>query len=216
MNNTAFVSGGKTGRNPTLLVKLFDESGINVIGNSIGHDLVAVLDGDSRQTYVLNAFYEADIDDYRSGVVRFPLSDLEPGPHSIQVTAWDVANNFAEASTEFIVVVDRKNVIRNVSNYPNPMISLTTFEFEHDLNAASIDAYVDIFDVNGRLVGSVEEKNVVSSNGFIGNITWDGKEGGERPANQGIYFYQVRLVARSETGGLTEHKGPFSKLILMN
>ena len=41
MNDEQFARGGLTDANPTLLVKLFDESGINTVSNSIGHDLEA-------------------------------------------------------------------------------------------------------------------------------------------------------------------------------
>ncbi|MEO1628160.1 MAG: type IX secretion system sortase PorU, partial [Bacteroidota bacterium] len=39
MNNEDFIFGGQTDESPTLLVKLSDDNGINVAGNSIGHDL---------------------------------------------------------------------------------------------------------------------------------------------------------------------------------
>ena len=62
-----------TDENPNLFVKLFDENGINTVGNSIGHDLEATLnhpDG-TQSTYILNDFYESTIDDYLQ--VRLPI-----------------------------------------------------------------------------------------------------------------------------------------------
>jgi hypothetical protein len=43
MNDESFVPGGTTDENPVLLAKLFDNSGINTMGSSIGHDLTAVV-----------------------------------------------------------------------------------------------------------------------------------------------------------------------------
>jgi hypothetical protein len=56
MNDENFVSGGITNESPTLLVKLQDENGINT-ASGIGHDIVAILDGDEENPYVLKNYY---------------------------------------------------------------------------------------------------------------------------------------------------------------
>ena len=81
LNDEKFVNGGVTNENPILIVKLSDSSGINIAGTGIGHDLVATLDNDNRQYFVLNDFYEGDLDSYQKGVVRFQLPTLASGPH---------------------------------------------------------------------------------------------------------------------------------------
>ena len=43
--------------------------------------------------FVLNNFYESDLDNYQRGTVRFQLPPLAPGPHSLRIKAWDVVNN---------------------------------------------------------------------------------------------------------------------------
>ena len=72
MNSEDFIFGGLTSASPTLLVKLEDDNGINIVGNSIGHDLEGVLDNNTQNTYLLNEFYESALDDYTKG--RSPLS----------------------------------------------------------------------------------------------------------------------------------------------
>ena len=47
------------------------------MGTGIGHDLSAMLDHDPDKTFVLNQFYEADLDNFRKGVVRFQLPELK-------------------------------------------------------------------------------------------------------------------------------------------
>ena len=66
MNDENFVSGGITNEAPTLLAKLQDENGINT-ASGIGHDIVAILDGDETNPFVLNDYYQADVDDYQKG-----------------------------------------------------------------------------------------------------------------------------------------------------
>ncbi len=78
MNDEGFVSGGITNCAPRLLAFLEDENGINT-ASGIGHDIVAILDGDETNPYVLNEYYETENNDYTKGFVRFPFRDLAPG-----------------------------------------------------------------------------------------------------------------------------------------
>ena len=71
---------------------MYDQSGINTVGNGIGHDITAVLDGNTANPYILNDFYEAEKDDFTRGKIRFPLYDLEEGEHSLTLKVWDVFN----------------------------------------------------------------------------------------------------------------------------
>ncbi|MFD2824493.1 type IX secretion system sortase PorU, partial [Lacinutrix iliipiscaria] len=68
MNDESFVSGGITNESPTLLVKLEDENGINT-ASGIGHDIVAIIDADETNPYVLNDYYQTEVDNYKKGVV---------------------------------------------------------------------------------------------------------------------------------------------------
>ncbi|MFM7894496.1 MAG: type IX secretion system sortase PorU, partial [Flavobacterium sp.] len=63
MNDEGFVSGGITNCSPILLAFLEDENGINT-ASGIGHDIVAILDGDESNPFVLNDYYETENDDY--------------------------------------------------------------------------------------------------------------------------------------------------------
>jgi hypothetical protein len=218
MNNESFTSGDIVGQNSTLLVKLFDENGINVIGNSIGHDLVGVLDGDSRQSFVLNEFYEADENDFTRGEVRFPLANIPPGRHTITVTAWDVANNFTDASTEFVVESNPGNVIKGIMSYPNPgdVAYSTKFRITHDLQTSTADVYIDIFDLSGRIVSVVSAKNVPTGNGIIDDIEWSADSSTNVPSAAGIFFYRARIITGSSTGSQKMYDSAFNKLILLN
>ncbi|MBT8274477.1 MAG: type IX secretion system sortase PorU, partial [Bacteroidia bacterium] len=127
MNDENFVSGGITNQGPTLLAKLSDENGINT-ASGIGHDIIAVLDGDETNPFKLNDYYLADVDDYQRGKVTYPFRDLEPGLHTLSLKAWDVYNNSSTAEIQFVVFDENEAlVIRNVLNYPNPFVNYTEF-----------------------------------------------------------------------------------------
>lgn len=193
MDNENFKSGDQTSANPLLIIKLYDESGINVVGNSIGHDLEAILDDNTQNTFLLNDFYKSTLDNYQRGEVRFPLSNLSPGRHSIRVRAWDVANNFSEAYTEFVVIDQTQAKISNVMAFPNPLSDGTCFAFQHNLNNQALDVQITIHSIDGKLVKTIQERILAQGNGVnINNcIAWDGITDSGKNLEKGIYIYTI-------------------------
>ena len=63
MNDESFVSGGVTNNTPILIAKLSDENWINT-ASGIGHYMIAILDGDESNHFIINDYYQADVDDY--------------------------------------------------------------------------------------------------------------------------------------------------------
>ncbi|MCB0687355.1 MAG: type IX secretion system sortase PorU, partial [Saprospiraceae bacterium] len=214
MDDESFVYGGITDRNPTLLVKLSDENGINVIGNSIGHDLTAVLDQDLQGTILLNDFYESAQDDYTSGMVNYPLSNLAPGSHSLLVKAWDVANNSNEMLIEFVVVDESDNGLRHVLNYPNPFSHNTCFQFEHQLQDLDLDIKVEILTPSGRIVKVLEQS--VKASGFLSrDVKWDGTDEFGDPLGNGIYIYRVTVTTEDARGRILKNTSDLEKLVIL-
>ena len=158
INHLLFKDGDETHDNPLLLVDLFDENGINATGNSIGHDLVAILD--DKKQYVLNSFYESVQGNYKQGKVAFPFSNLAPGPHQLKVRAWDVANNSGEAIINFVVLDPKiKSKILSLSAYPNPIKNQVYVHLVHNLstfNGAKIK--YSITTLSGQLIGTKEDQ----------------------------------------------------------
>jgi hypothetical protein len=216
MNSEDFVFGGTTGPNPTLLVKLEDDNGINIVGNSIGHDLTGILDKETKSTYILNDFYESELDDYMKGEVRFPLSNLAEGLHEIKVTAWDIANNVSEGYTEFLVVTSAEVALEHVLNYPNPFTNSTCFMFEHGRAGQELDVLVQIYTVSGRLVKTLEER-IFSVGDRLSRdncLQWDGTDDFGDPLAKGVYLYKVKV--RNQLGEAVQSgESEFEKLVIL-
>lgn len=192
LNNEQFVNGSLTNETPILLAKVFDSSGINTVGNGIGHDIVAVLDGNTEKSIVLNDYYEADLDSYQSGVVKYPFSELSEGKHTLKIKVWDVYNNSNEEEIEFEVVKSTELLLEHVLNYPNPFSNYTEFYFEHNQPCCYLDVKIDIFTVSGRLVKTILEQ--VQTNGFrISPIIWDGTDEYGEELARGVYVYSVQV-----------------------
>jgi hypothetical protein len=196
-----FKSGEKTSKNPTLLAHLSDENGINTAGTGIGHDITAVLDNDYSTVFVLNSYYRANIDDFTSGFLEFPLKDLTPGMHSLKLKAWDVANNSTEVEIEFEVTGDF--VISAVNSYPNPMTDYTYFVFDHNQSGATFEVIIEVFNQQGSRIDYFTAE--VGSASTISNpIRWDFNETGIQNSD-GFYIY--RITAKNNEGLITSKSG---------
>ncbi len=209
MNDEKFAFGGITDENPILLVKLEDENGINTVGTGIGHDITGVLDQSTQNTYVLNEYYTAALDDYQRGEIRFPLSRLPEGRRNIKVKAWDVYNNSSEGYTEFIVSKSADLALGHVLNYPNPFTTSTTFQFEHNKPGQPLFVQVKIFTVSGKLVKTIQQE-ILSDSYRVDNIKWDGLDDFGDRIGRGVYVYKVQVRAED---GASAHQ--FEKLVIL-
>ena len=195
MNDENFVSGGITNEQPALIARLQDDNGINT-ASGIGHDITAIIDGDETNPFVLNDYYEANVDDYKNGKLSYPFRDLEPGIHTLTLKAWDVYNNSSTAQIEFNVRdKDEELVITNVLNYPNPFIDYTEFWFNHN-SSDVLDVSVQIFTVSGKLVrtlnGQTSGGGKVTSS-LSKDIVWDGRDDFGDKIGKGVYVYKLKV-----------------------
>lgn len=193
MNDYNFKPGDITNENPLLLAKVFDESGINTTGNGIGRDLVAFLDGDRSRPFILNNFYSATLDSYQEGEIRFPMSGLSEGPHTITVRVWDVFNNSAEATTHFVVKNKTNITVSDLKNYPNPFRDQTTFYFTHNQHSSSYRVNIEIYDVAGAKVAELLEEAMAGSSNFT-SMPWGGTNAGGQRLSPGIYIYRASIT----------------------
>ncbi len=213
MNDENFVSGGITNESPTLLAKLEDNNGINT-SSGIGHDIVAIIDGDETNPVVLNDYYETEVDSYQKGVVSFPFRDLEPGLHTLSLKAWDVYNNSSVSEIQFVVHNQNQElVITNVLNYPNPFVNYTEFWFNHN-SSESLDVSIQIFTVSGKLVRTINGQTtggIKSTSSISRDIVWDGRDDFGDKIGKGVYIY--KLTVRSNL--LNKKVEKIEKLVIL-
>lgn len=210
LNDTKFVFGGLTDENPDLYCVLKDVNGINTVGNGIGHDILATIDANTDNSIVLNDYYQADLNSYKSGTIRYPFSDLNEGKHTLKIKAWDVYNNSADAYTEFVVAKSAALALSHVLNYPNPFTSKTQFFFEQNQCCQVLNVEVQIFTVSGKLIKNISR--FVQAEGYRSNpIEWDGRDDFGDKIGKGVYVYRIK-VKTSE--GSTAEK--YEKLVILN
>ncbi len=193
IDNTNFKSGGRTGDSPLLIAQLSDESGINTISNAIGHDIVATIDGDNSASVMLNSFYSADLDSYRSGVVNYKFSQLAEGSHTLTLKAWDVFNNSSEATITFTVSKNQQITVTDMNVYPNPFSNEVKVDFNVNLFDTPIQAYLEVFNINGSLVSTTDSKLLLSQGYKGGTLNWDGRNVSGSTVPPGVYLLSIRV-----------------------
>jgi len=209
MNDESFVSGGITNDSPILIANLEDENGINT-ASGIGHDMIAILDGDEANPFVVNEYYQGDVDDFTKGTMNFALRDLEEGLHTLTFKAWDVYNNSSTTEIQFIVAGDDELKITRVLNYPNPFVDYTEFWFNHNRPLEPLEVQVQVFTVTGKVVWT--KNQIITTEGFLSrDIVWDGRDDFGDKIGKGVYVYKI-TVKSTLTNKRVEK---FEKLVIL-
>ena len=194
INDTFFKEGGLTGTNTSLFVALQTETGINVSGNTVGHDLIALLDGNKEAPYLLNDFYQTAPNTYKKGYAIFPISGIPDGKHTLFVRAWDVNDNTGTGYIDFYVMDGRIVDIQNLTNYPNPFSNSTYFVFEHNHPNEQLNAKIEIYNIAGALVKKIED-TFTPTGSVSREISWDGTDENGARLPSGVYVYRINITS---------------------
>lgn len=196
LNDESFVNGTLTNPDPILYADIFSEAGVNTTGAGVGHEITATLTNEdqpgSEQTFILNNFYESELDDFTRGQIQFPLDNLADGRYALRVRAWDVFNNVGEKQVFFEVAGGDALSIRNVYNYPNPMHNVTRFAFEHNQPIGQpLDVFIRVYTLSGRPVAQLRE--TVMASGNLEMFEWHGRDDDQNRLAAGTYLYHLRV-----------------------
>ncbi len=210
MNDESFIDGGNTNASPNLIIKLSDISGINTSITAVDHDIVAILDGNESEPFVLNDYYQTELDDFTKGKVSYKLRNLSTGPHTLKIKAWDTYNNSSETTLNFVVVNDAGLTLTNVLNYPNPFVNYTEFWFNHNKPNEPLEVQVQVFTVSGKLVKSINKLSQTTGN-LSRNITWNGLDDFGNKLGKGVYVYKLKV--KSTVTNIVSEK--YEKLVIL-
>lgn len=196
LNDTTFRSGGSSDEHPTLLALLSDSVGINAVGSGLGHDITATLNNNGNSTITLNDFYTADIADSRRGTVRYQLTGLTEGWHTLQVKAWNIFNQSGSASIRFYVQNGSDPEVIQFNASPNPATTRTTIRVEHNCPTQLDAVTVELYDMRGRLLRSWEPN--IGDSYVAEPVEWDFRDSAGQPVPNGIYMARLRYTLDGE------------------
>jgi hypothetical protein len=210
MNDEHFVYGGITNENPTLIVKLADENGMNITGKGVGRDISMIINHDHTKSIVLNDFYQSRLDSYKEGEVLYKMKGLSQGKNVLTLRAYDIYNNSSDAMLEFVVATSEEMALYHVLNYPNPFTTNTTFHFDHNKAGETITVQVQVYTISGKLIKTLQTDAVAAGNHFD-QLSWDGRDDYGDHIGKGVYIYKVKV--KSASGKDAEE---FQKLVVLN
>ncbi|MDR2679733.1 MAG: type IX secretion system sortase PorU [Tannerella sp.] len=207
LNTPEFRDGTVVNETPLFVAIVRDESGINVGGGSIGHDIMLTIDNNPSMSYVLNSYYgtylEGNADE---SIVKFPVPKLEAGKHIGEFKVWDRYNNSSSKTFDFVVADNYKPSIVNLTAGPSPTKDYVNFFISHNLPESLIHVQIQVFDLSGRLQWRHDESG--SSEMFDSyKIKWNLTDGRGARLRPGVYVYRAiissdKLNEASETGKL--------------
>jgi hypothetical protein len=193
LNDENFREGEETNDSPVFIAKLFDENGLNVATDGLGHEMLLTIDDTTK--VAVNQYFTSNLDDYRSGEIRYQLKNLTAGEHQLKLKVWDTHNNASENSLRFRVAFFKENLLTNVFCYPNPTKDITHFSFEHERVGDDLAISIEIYDSYGRTIKQINE-NVYKITSPYDQILWNISEDSTSMVT-GNYFY--RIFAKSLT-----------------
>lgn len=193
LNDSTFADGGKVNTTPLFVAALRDQSGVNISGSSIGHDIMLVIDGLISRSYTLNSYYQS-IPGTTTGEGRvvYSLPALDHGPHTAEFTVWDVQNNSTTYPFTFEVVAGLKPEMYKLTAGPVPARSEVTFFITHNRPETILDVQLYVYSMIGQLLWSHKESGL--SDLFREySITWDLTGSNGVRLKPGVYLYRAAL-----------------------
>ena len=198
LNTRSFSNGDKTGTTPYFRAELYDESGINASGSSIGHDLELIIDGELSRTYNLNDYFTFDFGDYRSGAVGFSIPELSVGRHTLLFRAWDVLNNSSVSQLTFEVIDGDPGGDLSVICTKNPATEYTSFIIRRETGVSSQETVLmEVFDFAGRQLYK-QTRSETSTDGTC-TVSWNLNLSGGARLQTGVYLCRFTVGGASKT-----------------
>ncbi|OEK00021.1 hypothetical protein BFP97_00160 [Roseivirga sp. 4D4] len=207
VNDTTQTIQEKYDPNINLILRLFDESGINISGNGLGQHIN--LNVNDSINYNLNDSYNADLDDFRFGHLSFEVSNLQPGPNRIEIKVWDTHGN-SSILTQDLIIDENTSNITVIKNSPNPFREETHFSIQHLMSGENLEVGIEIRNTNGEPVTAIFNE-ILSAEETI-TVPWSGTNNYGQKLNPGIYIYAIKIY--SKTSGKSGVKR--QKLIISN
>lgn len=202
LNTERFTNGSVVNPTPLLVATLHDDSGINMTGSGVGHDITAIIDNSEPLTYSLNSYFTPTVGNYQDGTVTYSIPELEDGHHTLTLRAFDIFNNMASVSLDFFV---------NLSTAPDifdllvnsPVRDQAVFTIVNDRPQTDVSLKLHVYDVTGRCVWSTQESNFSTSSTYT--FTWNLSESDAHlPA--GIYIVKAQLSSADSNVATTAKK----------
>jgi flagellar hook assembly protein FlgD len=195
------VNGDYVSANPTILMKLFDNSPLPLQDTS---NVSLRLDNASIP-YLNNPqlTYSFPPTGSEKAELRYQ-PQLTDGGHTLFIDAQDASGNPLSGSGFGVdFTVQSASTLQGVYNYPNPFSNDTYFTFNLTGSTLPDELKIRIYTVAGRLIHTLLVPPNSLRFGF-NRFHWDGRDYDGNEIANGVYFYTMVLKSGDKTFNVTE------------
>ena len=192
LNSETFSYGDKVNEEPVFIADVEDESGINISGIGIGHNMTVTIDHSSAQEYIVNNYFDPVVGEFGRGTVMYQLPSLPAGSHTLTFKVWDTEGNSTEKTTSFVVVPGMKPQIFDLYPQKNPVSEYAEFYLKHDRPNMNIQLRLSIYNLMGTELWTYSDdglSDMWTSQPIVWNLT---DKAGRRVA-PGVYLYRAYI-----------------------
>lgn len=189
LNSSDFADGAPVSPSPMLYAYFTDDSGINVSDSGIGHGMMVALD-DKTYFNDINLYYSPDEDNHLAGRIAYPLSEIEPGEHTLKFTVWDNANNSSSKELTFFVSAAWTPQITMLTTDVSPATTSVNFIVGTDGAKGNMDCKIEVYDLNGKRVWKGSTPTITTSGTNV-SLNWNLCDENGNRVNRGIYIYRA-------------------------
>lgn len=205
LNSYNYKPGSHVSSDAIFYASFSDPSGINLASAGVGHEMMISIDGKDYYTNVRD-YYEPDATDIHAGRIAYPLSNLEPGRHTLEFSVCDNLGNFSTKTLEFAVSAAPKPTLYEVTPDCNPARTSVTFTIAHDRMREATECEFAVYNLSGRKIWS----STTSGRADIKTgttVKWDLNDASGLRVPRGIYLYRATVqtadgISVSKTGKL--------------
>jgi hypothetical protein len=190
LNDSTFRNGQTVPANSVLWIKAFDERGISISSAGLGQNLTATLN--DSVTYVLNEYFRSQLDEYRSGLVQFPLDKLPPGAYRLTIKVWDTNTNSSEISLQFVVGAESGIHMTTSILFPNPFQRQLSFKIVHNRPLEDVELSLQILSLSGQFIHKFK-KVYYNNDSIISESVEFGNNSPVISTQIATYLYQIQI-----------------------
>jgi len=192
LNDSTFVDGDKVNETPYFVAYVWDKSGINTSGNSVGHDIILRTSNTFHTFYNLNNYYTPIFENKGEGIIQFSIPKLLPGMYTAEFLIWDIRGNSSVKEFSFEVVEGLKPNLYEIIASPNPAREYVHFRLSHNRPKSDLRATVYVYDLKGSMiwVKSVEGSSELFKD-FV--VEWNLLDMNNSRVKPGVYIYRADI-----------------------
>lgn len=159
MDYPQWQDGGATSSSPMLYAEMSDISGINSAGVGIGHNITLTIDDNPNSIIDLDNYYSLLGGENNVGLIKYQLSEMTAGIHTLSLKVWDNAGNSSEKRISIQVSAVSQIKLSDVVLYPSTFTSLgepLSLRFFHNNAGFGNTLHLAVYDLSGKLMASAQ------------------------------------------------------------